>query len=163
MRLDAFLDQREDVGAEGLRLARQPFARHDLEDALRPAEAVHDALAHLILQREEENLRLDQPEIEHRLAFPAALLGHVARHLRVVVARELARVHQLDAERLAGEVRLREYGHAFLEQEALLHALATQLERAFEARAVQVEQQARKGSLLQTPLLRNRHHPFGFG
>ena len=153
MRLDALLQQRVDVCAEGLCFLGGRVAGLDGEGPVGPAEAFDQAPPYLLLQRDKESPGLDELEIEERLALLAPLPFDVIDDLGVVAPRDLARIHQLDAEALAGEVGLGEDRDALPEQEALLDALAEDPRRAAEARAEEVEEQRGERRLLQSALL----------
>ena len=141
--LDALLYEPVDVGPERLgRLARR-FAGLHTELAFGPAEALDHTRANLLLQGQEQRLRVDDAEIEQRRALPAAPPLHVLRDLQVGLAADPARVHQLDTEGLTGEIGLREDRYAVLQQERLFGAIPAEAQRAVEARAVQLEQEPR--------------------
>ena len=71
---------------------------------------------------------------------------------------EAARVHELDAEAFAGQVRFRKDRPALLEEESLAGAVSRQGECAAVARPVQVEQQAGQGHLVEAALFRDADH-----
>src|SRR5262249_11584591 len=130
----------------------------EAELALGPGEALDQAQPHLPAQRVEEAARIDQRELEQRLALLDLLAAHGRRGALVVRARQAAGLEQLEREALAREVRFRADGTALREEEELLDAPAREHERAAEARALEVEQQPGEGGLLQAPAFRDVRH-----
>jgi hypothetical protein len=151
--LDALLEQGVDVRAEGLRFLGRRIGGLDGEVPVGPAEALDQTRPHLLFQREEEPPGFDDLEIEERLALLAALPFDVADDPGVVAPRDLARIHQLHAEALTGEVGLGEYRDALPEQESLLDMVPEDPSRAAETRAEEVEEQGGERGVLELTLL----------
>ena len=122
--LEARLDELQGIQAEGLGVAPRVALGIDDERAVRPAEALEQPDAHLVLQRDEELLRGQQAQFEQGRALLAAAALHEGGGAVEGGPVQAARVHELDAQALARQVRLGEDGPALLEQEAFSDAVA---------------------------------------
>jgi hypothetical protein len=160
---DALLDQRDQVGAKRLRAFGRRLLALELVAATGPPEAVEKSRAHLLLEREEQALGVEQAQLEQRDPFLDAVLHDVARNAVIVVARESTRVEQPQPERLAREARIRRDRGAALETERFLGAITPQAQAAVEAGCGELEQEPGQGNPIQLPGVGDRRHRLGFG
>ena len=136
-------DQADGLGAEGLCVLRQSRSGLQRPGSLGPGEAAQDAASHLVLQGLEDLLGGQHAQLEQGASFLDAAFLHLLGDSRVLLPADRAGVEKLHSQALAGQVRLGEDRYAFLEEEALLEAIAGQAERAVEAPSVELEQEPR--------------------